>query len=248
MARSRTAKKAGFSLSTLAKIESELLSARLRATRSSITHAGEKGRALEYDARSLLRSFLPAEYGLSTGFIAFHGPSGIELSKQLDIIIFDAIRGGPLVSLQTCDVFPLENVLGYVEIKAHLTPGLKGNSSIGQILRDNAVLRQMTKRYFRVASGNSPAEFESREVTFIPLRAYVIAFEAAVGLKPAHRLGQQLANTARRVRNAHIHGIYAGQSGFAAMRAVNPKKDPPRNGITPLPPMKMRFSPSRPEC
>jgi len=221
-------KKTVLSLAALATIEGDLLDARLRAARSSISHAGEKGRALEHEARSLLRSFLPAEYGLSTGFVAFHGADGIEVSKQLDIIIFDAIRGGPLVSLQSCEIFPLESVFGYVEVKAQLSPRVRGNSSLAQILRDNAVIRQMTKRYFRVASGNSPAEFETREVNFIPVRAYVMAFETAAGLKPAHRLGQQLANTARRVRNAHIHGIYAGQSGFAAMRAVNPKKDPPK--------------------
>jgi len=98
------------SLSALARIEGDLLDARLQATRSSMSHAGEKGRALEYEARSLLRTFLPSEYGLSTGFIAFHGSSGIEVSKQLDLIIFDAIRGGPLVSLQTCEIFPLESV------------------------------------------------------------------------------------------------------------------------------------------
>lgn len=104
----------------LNKIEEELLVAKLQAARKAIVHAGEKGRALEYEVRTLLRSILPAEYGLSTGFVVFHTDDGPRLSSQLDIIIYDAIRSGPIISLVTCDVFPLEAVYGYVEVKATL--------------------------------------------------------------------------------------------------------------------------------
>jgi hypothetical protein len=94
----------------LNKIEEELLVAKLQAVRMSIVHAGEKGRALEYGVRTLLRSILPAEYGLSTGFVVYHTGDGTRLSSQLDIIIYDAIRSGPIISLETCDVFHLEAV------------------------------------------------------------------------------------------------------------------------------------------
>jgi hypothetical protein len=52
--------------SELNAIEEQLLLAKLDAVRASIVHAGEKGRALEHGVRTLLRSILPAEYGLST--------------------------------------------------------------------------------------------------------------------------------------------------------------------------------------
>ena len=97
----------------LNKIEEELLVAKLQATRKAIFHAGEKGRALEYEVRTLLRRILPAEYGLSTGFVVYHTTDGPCLSSQLDIIIYDALRSGPIISLETCDVFPLE---GYLRI------------------------------------------------------------------------------------------------------------------------------------
>jgi hypothetical protein len=65
------------------RIEQELLTARLDAARAAIHHAGEKGRALEEAARRLIRSFLPAEYGLSSGFVAYQDPNGvIRLSKH----------------------------------------------------------------------------------------------------------------------------------------------------------------------
>ena len=88
----------------LNRIEEDLLVAKLESVRASISHAGEKGRALERAVHSLLRSILPAEYGLSTGFVVFHTDDGPRLSSQLDIIIYDAIRSGPIISIETCDV------------------------------------------------------------------------------------------------------------------------------------------------
>jgi hypothetical protein len=75
---------------------------------------------LEHAVTALLREFLPAEYGLGNGFVVWLSPTGPRLSRQLDIVIYDALRSGPLVRLSTCDVFPLEAVYGYVEVKATL--------------------------------------------------------------------------------------------------------------------------------
>src|SRR5262245_60722705 len=105
----------------LSKIEEELLQSKLDAVRKTISHAGEKGRSLESEVTTLLRSFLPGEYGLTTGFIVYHGEDGPRLSPQLDIIIYDQIRSGPIARLTTCDVLPLEAVYGYVEVKSSLT-------------------------------------------------------------------------------------------------------------------------------
>jgi len=66
----------------LSQIEEELLAAKLRAVRKSITHAGEKGRALEAEVANFLRGLLPAEYGISTGFVVYHTKDGPKLSPQ----------------------------------------------------------------------------------------------------------------------------------------------------------------------
>jgi hypothetical protein len=97
--------------SKLSALEEDVLAARLEAVRASISHGGEKGRALEFDVRQLLRGLLPPEYGLTTGFIASTTASGtIELSSQLDIIVYDAIRHSPLIHLESWDVLPIEAV------------------------------------------------------------------------------------------------------------------------------------------
>src|SRR5262245_8320044 len=104
----------------LAAIEEQMLASRLEAARLVITHGGEKGRSLEAEVNALLRTFLPAEYGLSTGFIAYHSERTIRLTPQLDIIIYDAVRSGTNARMATCDVYPIEAVYGYVEVKASL--------------------------------------------------------------------------------------------------------------------------------
>ncbi len=140
------------------RIEQKLLTARLDAARAAIHHAGEKGRALELAAQQLIRSFLPAEYGLSSGFVAYQDSKGaIRLSKQLDIIIFDAVRAAPLMSLESCDVFPLEAVYAYVEVKATLSTSKNlakpSGSSLEKCLKDNHELRTMRDRSYWMPAG-----------------------------------------------------------------------------------------------
>lgn len=136
-------------------IEENLLLAKLDAVRAAIAHAGEKGRALENGVHTLVRSILPAEYGLATGFVVFDTPEGPRLSSQLDIIIYDAIRSGPIISLETCDVFPLEAVYGYVEVKATLRSSSDeaekpADNSIEKCLITNRELRSMRDRRYHL--------------------------------------------------------------------------------------------------
>jgi hypothetical protein len=84
----------------LLRLDERALNARLDAVRAVISHGGEKGRALEHQVMDLLRSMLPSEYGLTTGFIAHLANDGRpRLTPQLDIIVYDALRSGPLARL-----------------------------------------------------------------------------------------------------------------------------------------------------
>ena len=48
---------------SLSQIDEEILVAKLQAARKAISHAGEKGRTLEKEVSSILRSFLPSVIG-----------------------------------------------------------------------------------------------------------------------------------------------------------------------------------------
>lgn len=210
----------------LSRIEEQLLTARLAAARSAISHAGDKGRTLELLARSFLRGLLPKEYGLTTGYIAWLSPDGPELSTQLDIIIYDAIRCGPVITLEGCDVLPLEAIYGYVEIKASLSgiakSGSKTENSIAACARKNAAIRRMRTRWFTGGIG-SPMAISDFEQPWLAPRAYVIAFELVPAKKPnADRFASQMATALRNQGGAHIHGVLIPNVGFFYTRAVNP--------------------------
>ena len=92
----------------LVAAEESQLRAKLEGVLATLSHSGEKGRALEQAAISLLRDLLPLEFGLSTGFVAYRSGGTIKLSPQIDILIHDAVRCGPIARFASCDVFPLE--------------------------------------------------------------------------------------------------------------------------------------------
>jgi len=205
----------------LSKIEEEALFAKLEAVRKTIAHAGEKGRALEYEVIQLLSSFLPSEYGLSTGFIAYSTPeSVIKLSSQLDIIIYDALRGVRLARLGSCDVFPLESVYGYVEVKASLKSTSDdaedyGSDSIEKIILNNIELRTMRDRsYYNVVQGTVTGS-EHYQGHRVPIRAFVLAFEGkgSVAENP-DQMAARLSEFMKSFEGAHIHGLLVGNSAF----------------------------------
>ena len=207
--------------SQLNGIEEKLLLAKLEAVRAAIAHAGEKGRALENGVQTLLRSILPAEYGLSTGFIVSHTKEGPRLSPQLDIIIYDAVRSGPLISLETCDVFPLEAVYGYVEVKA----GIRSSSDEADTLADNSIeqcltinhaLRSTPNRRYHLPAEDSPIKTALGHWVVPAIRSYVFAFEALDGVtKDLDKLAQRMANFSKQLgKPTHLHGLFIVNRGF----------------------------------
>jgi hypothetical protein len=226
--------------SELNAIEESLLLAKLEAVRAAIVHAGEKGRALENGVRTLLRSILPAEYGLSTGFVVYHTEEGPRLSSQLDIMIYDALRSGPIVSLETCDVFPLEAVYGYVEVKATLKSSSDeaekpAENSIEQCLINNWKLRNIKVRKYHLPFASSPVEtfVMPREwAAKIPsIRSYVFAFEASDSVTKDHaRLAQRMADYSKKLgAPTHPNGLFIVGQGFLYTKPVHTEAAAPED-------------------
>lgn len=217
-------------LGELNEIEERLIKARLDATRAAISHAGEKGRTLERGVTNLLRSILPPEYGLSTGFIAYVGDAAPQLTPQLDIIIYDAVRGGPLVRLETCDVFPLEAVYGYVEVKASLTSSSDdakefADSSIEKCLERNRALREMQTRRYHVPVGAVRAQYVERQC--VAIRSYLFAFEASGSAANAEFLAQRISSVSKRLgHHTHMHGVFVADVGFFFTQPIDGKTEP----------------------
>lgn len=218
----------------LNKIEEELLVAKLEAIRKSIFHAGEKGRALEFEVRTLLRTILPAEYGLSTGFVVYHTENGPRLSSQLDIVIYDAIRSGPVISLETCDVFPLEAIYGYVEVKASLQSSSDetkeyADNSIEKCLLKNRELRGMKDRRYWTPMVDSSVKSGLIKHIWMSVRSYVFAFEPEGSVaKNLEQLAQRMANMSKKLGPpTHLHGVFVANHGFLYTRPVDTRNAVP---------------------
>ena len=220
----------------LSKIEEDLLQSKLEAARKAISHAGEKGRSLEAEVTRLLRSFLPEEYGLTTGFIVYHTENGPRLSPQLDIIIYDPIRSGPIARLTTCDVLPLEAVYGYVEVKASLKSRSDdaknfSNDSIEKCTETNRELRSMTDRRFWTPAISDPIKAELIKQKWISIRSYVFAFEAEGNLaRNPEAFAQRLADVSARLGPpVHFHGVFVAGSAYYVTRAIDANKAEPED-------------------
>lgn len=174
-----------------------------------------------------MRTFLPSEYGLSTGFVVFQGPNGPQLSSQLDIVIYDAIRTGPIARLTTCDVFPLEAVYGYIEVKASLRSCLTKKKkdwpgdSIENCIDNNKALRTMLDRRFMVPVGKTSAvQLSMGDAP--PIRSYVLAFSAQGAVaKDPKKFAQRMADYLAQVGDAHLHGVFIAGSALHITRPID---------------------------
>lgn len=215
--------------SKLNEIDEQLLLAKLEAARAAIAHSGEKGRTLEGEVSALLRSFLPSEYGLSTGFVAYHGKGRVKLSSQLDVIIYDALRSGPIVRLATCDVFPLEAVYGYIEVKATIQSTSDdaeeyADNSIEKCLLQNKEIRSMEIRKYWTPGERSTLS-RLRADKWMQIRSYVFAFEPQGEVaKDPEAFAKRMSNFGKRLgQPTHMHGVFIAGQGFYRHYPVAPE-------------------------
>ena len=219
----------------LSKIEEDLLLNKLEAVRKAISHAGEKGRSLENEVTTLVRSFLPGEYGLTTGFVVYHAKNGTRLSPQLDIIIYDHIRSGPITRLATCEVLPLEAVYGYIEVKASLKSSSDdakefADNSIEKCIEKNKELRSMTDRRFWTPV-HDPVTAKAFGTEWMSIRSYVFAFEPeGTVAKDPNAFAQRIANVSARFgQRVHLHGVFVAGQAYYETRAIDRKKAKPED-------------------
>ena len=97
--------------------EQAKLKAEIDQIRDSIPHSAEIGSSIEKRIRSALQEVLPGKIGVSDGFVI---DSDGEVSKQMDIVLYDKL-GTPIISSsEGARVFPVEATYACGEIKTQL--------------------------------------------------------------------------------------------------------------------------------
>lgn len=86
----------------------------------AVTHAGERGRAVEDILRDFLRQYLPGRYAVATGFVVGKGQ---RISPQCDIIIYDRLDTPILLGASDMVMVPADCALAVIEVKSNLDTG-----------------------------------------------------------------------------------------------------------------------------
>ena len=110
-----------------------------------IPHHGERGGIRERRIADFLRSVLPKRYGIGTGHII---DSKGMISKQSDIVIYNALDSIVLPIDNFYSLFPCESVFASIEVKSTLTAsqGEKGPSgTIFDCVKGTQQLRSLTR-------------------------------------------------------------------------------------------------------
>jgi hypothetical protein len=89
----------------------------IKGISEEIEHAGEQGRNNEEILKSFLEKHLPKKYGLTTGKVL---SADGEMSKQIDIIIYDRLDTPSLKQARAWSIVPIESVYGIISVKTQL--------------------------------------------------------------------------------------------------------------------------------
>jgi len=106
----------GFDLAAHFRARARELQGRLEAL-DAARDLPEKGRRREAVLRQFLRAHLPQRFAVGTGEVAT--PWG-EMSRQADILIYDALHSTPLLGDAESLVVPVESVYAVIEVKPRL--------------------------------------------------------------------------------------------------------------------------------
>lgn len=101
---------------------------------TKLEHSLTKGQIREVFLQGLLKHFLPDYFGVGTGIIT---NNQADQSKQTDIVIYDSRVLPPLLVSGDPNIFPIEAVVGVVEVKSELTlPELRKTENAARHLFD----------------------------------------------------------------------------------------------------------------
>lgn len=93
------------------------LNAAIDQIHRSIPHSGEMGALIEQQFRSHLEEILPESIGVSHGFVV---DSNDEISRQMDIILYDKLNTPRIFASDGAQMFPVEATYACGEIKTYL--------------------------------------------------------------------------------------------------------------------------------
>lgn len=138
--------------------------------RAALPHPGLKGSALEEAFRGFLRKYLPSKLDVSHGIVI--DASG-QSSKQMDVIISDALGTPIFYESGETRVVPAEMVYAVIEVKANLNLG-----ELDRCLENMASVRSLAKAAYQPGT-SAPINMYGQIFTAWPINYFVFSIDSA---------------------------------------------------------------------
>lgn len=143
----------------------------LQAARASVAHAPTKGAANERAAQQFFRSRLPRNLEIAGGFLI--DTTG-KISRQLDLIIYDAAKTPVLYETDNARVIPIECAYAVVEVKTNLT-----SDALKDCIENMKSAKSLQKlSFYEPGVIIRPTRAYGREYEHWPLMYFVFAYDS----------------------------------------------------------------------
>lgn len=191
----------------------------LKQARLNSDHPDAIGGPIEAFVKNLLEDQIPKGCKIHPGHIVC-GDNPNTSGTLYDLVIYRPDISGPLSKIDSFFVFPLECVVGAIEITSYLDEK-KMKTDIDKLTK----LRLMNRRYYWLSTG-SVTHAPVYETDIITPRCFMFAAEVKwkKEITFAKHLQKILKDTGK--REVHIHAIYAGNCGYFDVRPRGSNLDP----------------------
>ena len=144
----------------------------LSKARSALDHPGLKGSAFEDTFRDFLRRYLPDSLDISTGVAV---DSEGNMSRQLDVIISDAMHTPIFFRSGDTRVVPIECVYSVIEVKANLD-----SEELDRCFKNMDSVRSLSKKAYVEDGGviQEKIEVYGQRWDIWPTNYFVVAFDS----------------------------------------------------------------------
>lgn len=195
----------------------DILTSKLSAIRAAFHHAGMKGAAVEAAIRALLEEILPNNLAVGSGIAI---DSDMNVSKQLDIVIYDRASTPTFFNVDGMSLFPIECIYFVIEVKTTLD-----SKTFEQCVGNMDSVKALTRSAYYKNNGSTATTFSlyrDFETEHWQTIFMVIAMEAS-SKDAAHQMLEKHRESERPI-NKQIDSMFVVDTGcFSNHRFVPPK-------------------------
>lgn len=137
-----------------------------------IVHNESKGRAREIVMKHFLKEYIPPALGVESGEII---SSNGDVSKQMDIVIFDKLHCPIFIREDEVHIFPIESVFAVIEVKSHLN-----SSELKDCIEKIKSVKELSKEAYVKQNGAiiHTTNLYGKEFEYFPALGFVFAFDS----------------------------------------------------------------------